>query len=75
MAIYLVFMNPILIAFGATVNKETFELSREYFFWIALGIPFYMFGQAINPIIRSDGSPDFAMFSLTAGAICNCILD
>ena len=74
-AIYLVFMNPILIAFGATVNKETFELSREYFFWIALGIPFYMFGQAINPIIRSDGSPGFAMFSLTAGAVCNCILD
>lgn len=68
-------MNPILTAFGATVNAETFALSREYCFWIALGIPFYMFGQAMNPIIRSDGSPRYAMLSLLAGAVCNIILD
>lgn len=36
-------------------------MSEEYFFWITLGIPFYMFGQAMNPIIRADGSPKFAM--------------
>ena len=69
-AVYLIFMNPILTAFGATVNAETFALSREYCFWIALGIPFYMFGQAMNPIIRSDGSPRYAMLSLLAGAGC-----
>lgn len=63
-AVYLIFMDPILTAFGATVNAETFALSREYCFWIALGIPFYMFGQAMNPIIRSDGSPRYAMLSL-----------
>ena len=51
-AVYLIFMDPILTAFGATVNAETFALSREYCFWIALGIPFYMFGQAMNPIIH-----------------------
>ena len=67
-AVYLIFMDPILTAFGATVNAETFALSREYCFWIALGIPFYMFGQAMNPIIRSDGSPRYAMLSLLAGA-------
>lgn len=60
MAIFLVFQEPILTAFGARVNDETFRLSKEYFFWITLGIPFYMFGQAMNPIIRSDGSPNFA---------------
>lgn len=73
--VYLVFRDPILIAFGAGVNDETFRLSKEYFFWIALGIPFYMFGQALNPIIRSDGSPRFAMATLSAGAILNIILD
>lgn len=73
--VYLIFMDPILTAFGATVNAETFALSREYCFWIALGIPFYMFGQAMNPIIRSDGSPRYAMLSLLAGAVCNIILD
>lgn len=74
-AIYLIFMDPILTAFGGRVNEETFAYAKEYFFWIALGIPFYMFGQAMNPIIRSDGSPKFAMFATLAGAITNIILD
>lgn len=75
MAIYLIFAEPILTAFGGRVNEETFALSKEYFFWIALGIPFYIFGQAMNPIIRSDGSPKFAMFAILSGAITNIILD
>lgn len=74
-AVYLIFMNPILTAFGGRVNDETFACAHEYFFWITLGIPFYMFGQAINPIIRSDGSPRFAMVSTVAGAVTNIILD
>lgn len=74
-AIYLIFAEPILAAFGGRVNSETFELSKEYFFWIAVGIPFYMFGQAMNPIIRADGSPKFAMLSTVAGAVVNIILD
>ena len=64
-----------MTAFGGKVNAETFELSKEYFFWIALGIPFYMFGQAMNPIIRADGNPKFAMVSTVAGAVINIILD
>lgn len=74
-AVYLLFMDPILTLFGARVSAETFRLSREYFFYIALGVPFYMFGQALNPIVRSDGSPRFAMVSLLAGALTNCVLD
>lgn len=74
-AIYLIFSNQILNAFGGNVNEETFKHSKEYFFWITLGIPFYMFGQGMNPIIRSDGSPKFAMISTLAGAILNIILD
>ena len=73
--IYLVFMNPILTLFGGRVNEETFHHAREYFFWIALGVPFYMFGQAMNPIIRSDGSPRFAMVTTVLGAVANIILD
>ena len=73
--LYLLFQEPILTAFGGQVNEETFRLSREYFFYITLGIPFYMFGQAMNPVIRSDGSPKFAMISTLAGATANIILD
>ena len=73
--IYLLFSNRILAMFGGTVNEETFRQSREYFFWITLGIPFYMFGQAMNPVIRSDGSPKFAMISTLAGAVFNIVFD
>jgi Na+-driven multidrug efflux pump len=34
-----------------------------------------MFGQAMNPVIRADGSPKFAMISTLAGAVINMILD
>lgn len=54
---YLIFQEQIIAMFGGTVNAETFHHSKEYFFYISLGIPFYMFGQAMNPIIRADGSP------------------
>ena len=74
-AVYLLFSDQILCFFGGTVNEETFRYSKEYFFYISLGIPFYMFGQAMNPVIRSDGSPGFAMVSTLAGAVVNMILD
>lgn len=73
--VYIIFSDSIIALFGGTVNSETFYHSKEYFFWISLGIPFYVFGQAINPIIRADGSPKFAMVSTLAGAVANIILD
>ena len=74
-ALYLIFADGIIAMFGGTVNAETFRCSQEYFFYITLGIPFYMFGQAMNPVIRADGSPRFAMISTLAGAVINIILD
>ena len=74
-AIYLIFSVAIIAMFGGTVNEETFHHSSEYFFYISLGIPFYMFGQAMNPVIRADGNPKFAMISTLAGALINIILD
>lgn len=74
-AVYLIFQDGILTLFGGRVNEETFRYSKEYFFYITLGVPFYMFGQAMNPVIRSDGSPKFAMASGLAGAAVNIILD
>ena len=74
-AVYLIFQDGILTMFGGRVNEETFIQAREYFTWITIGVPFYMFGQALNPIIRSDGSPKFAMASTLAGAAVNIVLD
>ncbi len=75
MAVYFIFANSIIAMFGGTVNEETFHHSQEYFFYITLGIPFYMFGQSMNPIIRADGNPKFAMISTLSGAVINIILD
>ena len=75
MIIYLAFSDEIIAMFGGTVNRETFNYSKEYFFRISVGIPFYIFGQAMNPIIRADGNPKFAMLSTVAGAVTNVILD
>lgn len=74
-ALYLICSDQIIAMFGGTVNAETFRHSKEYFFYISLGIPFYMFGQAMNPVIRADGNPGFAMVSTLAGAVLNMILD
>ena len=74
-AIYLLFSDGIIAMFGGTVNDETFRHSKEYFFWISLGIPFYMFGQAMNPVIRADGSPQFAMISTLAGAAAFVVVE
>ena len=74
-AVYLIFGDPIITIFGGTVNNETFGYAKEYFFYISLGIPFYMFGQTMNPVIRADGNPKFVMISTLSGAILNIILD
>ena len=74
-AVYALFADQLIIMFGGGVNDETFRLSKEYFIYITAGIPFYVFGQAMNPVIRSDGSPRFAMISTLAGAVVNIIFD
>ena len=48
-AVYLIFANTIIAMFGGTVNEETFRHSQEYFFYITLGVPFYMFGYQHYP--------------------------
>jgi putative MATE family efflux protein len=59
--------------FGATENN--IEYAREYFQWIIVGIPFYMFGNSMSSVIRADGDPKFAMISTIVGCIMNVILD
>lgn len=74
-AVYFLFQDQILTLFGGRVNEGTFANAKEYFTWITAGIPFYMFGQMMNPVIRSDGNPKFAMISIMAGAVVNIIFD
>lgn len=72
-AAFLLFINPILTLFGATDILRPYAL--DYGCIIGIGLPFMMISAAINSMIRADGSPKCAMFSMVIGAILNVILD
>ena len=72
----LLFQNPILKIFGGNPNEVLcYEYAKSYLQIITYGLPFYIIGQGLNASIRSDGSPNYAMFATMLGAITNIILD
>lgn len=71
--IFLIFIKPILTLFGAT--ETLMPMALDYGRIIGIGLPFMMIPAAINSIIRADGSPKFAMLSMTIGAVINIIFD
>lgn len=73
MAVFLICINPILDLFGATETLRPYAL--EYGYIIDIGLPFMMIPAALNSMIRADGSPKYAMFSMVIGAVINTILD
>lgn len=73
MAVFLIFINPILNLFSATDTLRPFAL--EYGYVIGIGLPFMMIPAAINSMIRADGSPKYAMFSMILGAVINTVFD
>ena len=73
LAVFLVFINPILTLFGATDALRSYAL--EYGCVIGIGLPFMMIPAAINSMIRADGSPKYAMFSMVLGAVINTVFD
>lgn len=72
-AVVLIFNEGILTAIGA--QGEILSLSEEYSFFISLGFIFYIITSVLNPVVRADGSPRFAMIAMTSGAIVNIIFD
>lgn len=73
MLVFIFAREGILNAFGATENNIMY--ARDYFNVIVIGIPFFMFSNGLNSVIRADGSPKFAMISTLVGCIINVILD
>lgn len=67
------FGEQILRFCGASNN--TVDMANTYLKILACFFPFYMLQNMMNGIIRSDGSPLFAMLSTGVGAILNMALD
>ncbi|MDE7340653.1 MAG: MATE family efflux transporter [Lachnospiraceae bacterium] len=67
------FLQPLCILFGATENILPYAIG--YGRIIVIGFPFVIAGTVINSVIRTDGSPKYAMFAMMVGAVINTALD
>ena len=73
LAVFYPLKTPLLTLFGASENSIGYAV--EYFNIILGFFPIYMLMNMINAVVRADGSPNWSMFSMLAGAIINIILD
>ncbi len=67
------FRDGLLKLFGVT--ESSYEYAKQYMTYIVIGMPFFIVTNALNSIIRADGSPQYAMATVLVGAILNLILD
>lgn len=65
--------NFIVTALGAT--EETYQYTKDYYIIVYLMAIPYLFSNALNPLVRSDGNPNLSMVMVGVGAIGNIILD
>jgi putative MATE family efflux protein len=65
--------TPMLRSFGA--NDQTIGYAQDYLNIILLGSVFQIVGFSLNNIIRSEGSPQYAMLSMIICSVVNVILN
>lgn len=69
----LAFLEPLLRMFGA--SEAVMPYAKDYLRIILYGAIFQGFGFGMNNIIRAEGNPKTAMFTMLIGAIVNTVLD
>lgn len=69
----LVFIDEILAVFGG--KGEVLGPARAYFKIVLYGVPFLAWAMMSNNIIRAEGYPKVAMYTLIIPAIANIFLD
>jgi putative MATE family efflux protein len=72
-AIGLIFLEPMLLKFGA--SSETLPYAKQYITIILIGVVFQTIGFGLNNTIRAEGNPRIAMYTMLIGGILNTILD
>lgn len=71
--ISLVFLTPLLKAFGAP--DEVLPYAKDYVSITAIGFPFMLLTTGGGHLIRADGNPRMTMICNLTGAVINTILD
>jgi putative MATE family efflux protein len=69
----LIFLEPMLLKFGA--STDTMPYAKQYITIILIGTVFQSVGFGLNNIIRAEGNPRIAMFTMLIGGILNTIMD
>jgi putative MATE family efflux protein len=69
----LVFLEPLLLMFGAT--GEVLTYARQYTIIILIGTLFQNISFSMNHSIRASGNPKMAMYTMLIGAVLNTILN
>ena len=69
----LVFLTPLLKAFGA--SEQVLPGARDYLQIIVWGSLLQALGFGLNAVIRGEGNPRIAMYTMLIGALLNSILD
>lgn len=67
------FIDQILALFGG--RGEVQEPAREYFSIVLLGVPFLAWAMMSNNVIRAEGFPRVAMYTIMIPAVVNIALD
>ena len=67
------FKDGLLSGIGA--HGKILEMSSEYANFIIGGFILFILACVLNPVIRADGSPKYAMLAMAIGAIINIALD
>ena len=68
-----IFMEPILLAFGA--GEDSLPFAVEYLNIYLAGTVFSMISTGMNGYINAQGFPGVGMYSVVIGAVCNIVLD
>ena len=66
-------MNPLLSLLGSSEN--TWQYSKDYLFYIAIGAPFILFSNSFGHAVRGEGAARASMIGGMIGTVANIILD
>ena len=72
-ALGLALLDPLLALSGA--SKEVLPFARDYARILLLGAVFQTLSFGLNAMIRGEGNPKIAMYTMLIGAVLNIILD
>ncbi len=69
----ILFMDPLLSVLGS--NEATYQFSKDYLYYIALGAPFILLANTFGHAVRGEGASKASMVGGMIGTIVNIVLD